>query len=425
MTVTAIALSNAGAESGSLAGWTNYNRFTTTTGGVAPHGGTNQFVAWRDGVGGSDSLMYRDVAVPGGITAAVDAGTIAVMLKAWLQTQTDSFGQLEAGHLYMEFYDNLGAYISSHNYPNPKAYHAYGVWTEIKESCYLPTGTRTIRILARSFRIGGFGNHSYWDDFSLDYSDNVVVDWPSTAYSQQLQGYALGTEPADEAYASQLPVTVVGAAETANGQHDVNASQLTLYALVRRYQRKEFLHSFTLTQDDHDWYFLNGGKAFTLMFDFLTGQWADWRSPGYQYWRVSDAVEWKGLNVGCDSFSGILWEIDPYSRLDYGDTPITSILTGQVPVRLRQVLPVYAAELVVSEAEPSQAGVGIQLRFSDDTLSYYDMGEVVGEALGDATLFRWYGLGQAAAPGRIFEITDTGYARRIDSFDIAVGGENE
>jgi hypothetical protein len=233
--------------------------------------------------------------------------------------------------------------------------------------------------------------------------------------------YALAAQPAAEARLSQAPVLAVSAGETSTGL-PVYVHQVVAYALVRSNRDRMDLRAWPLLQDDHVFYGLQLGSAGTIVVDRLTGQWTRWKSPDQAYLRVNDAVDWEGYNLGCDTESGIVWKFDPTGRLDNGDTPITSQVTGQVTVRMRQARPCYMAELAVSEAEPSADGTTISLRTSDDGgASYVNHGSVTAEATGTSTLFRWYGLGLMTAPGRIFEIISTGYCRRIDGFDCELG----
>jgi hypothetical protein len=154
----------------------------------------------------------------------------------------------------------------------------------------------------------------------------------------------------------------------------------------------------------------------------LTQQWAQWFSPGYAYFRAEDVADWQGFNLACDTENGTLWKIDPTGRLDAGTTAIVSTVTGQATVRGRRTVPCYTAELACSQAAPSVSGTSIGLRTSDDgASSWVDHGTVPAQALGTATLFRYYGLGLMVAPGRIFELTNNGYCRRIDGLDIEIG----
>lgn len=238
--------------------------------------------------------------------------------------------------------------------------------------------------------------------------------------------YALGQQPAEEVYDSQGGTYALAAAETSNTFHDVMALQLGAYALVKGLVDRRDLRAWTFTQDDHDFYVLQLGDESTFVFDKLTGQWSKWVSPDFVYWRGQDGCAWEGYNVTCDTESGVIWEIDPEGRLDYETDPIRSQVTGQLTERFRNHVNCYMAELSVSEAAPpasiDASTVGITLRTYDSNgLNSVNHGEVPGEAIGDNITVRWYGLGLMQAPGRVFEITDTGYARRVEGLNLEIG----
>jgi hypothetical protein len=239
----------------------------------------------------------------------------------------------------------------------------------------------------------------------------------------QLVAYAVASQPAAQTRASQLAMLVASAAETSSGQFKTKVHQVVAYALVRGKAERVDLRAWTFLQDDHLFYGLQLGAGGTIVHDMLTRQWSQWSSPGFDYFRLEDVTDWEGYNLGCDTENGTIWQIDPTGRLDDGDTPITSQVTGQATVRFRRAVPCFMAELACSQAEPAtEDGTSIRLRTSDDAAqSWLDHGTVAGEALGTATLFRWYGLGLMQAPGRVFEITNIGYARRLDGFDVEAG----
>lgn len=252
------------------------------------------------------------------------------------------------------------------------------------------------------------------------------VTAPGTATSasaHQLGVIALVDQPAISAISSQLGVAAVSAAETSNGTYDVYAHQLGAYALVRPNGDRRELRAWRLKQDDHEWYGLQLGADGTLLYDKLTNQWCQWKSPGYTHWRAEDIVDWEGFNLAADTETGKIFEIDAEGRLDYGDTPITSKIVGYFTHRMREHKPCYMAELAVSEGQPpsgfEDGSVGISLRTSTDNgQSFVNHGEVAGEGVSEDMTARWYGLGLMKSPGMLFEITDTGYARRIDGLDI-------
>jgi hypothetical protein len=203
------------------------------------------------------------------------------------------------------------------------------------------------------------------------------------------------------------------------------ASQITARILIRYALDSRQLRAWTFTQDDHDFYVLQLGGEGTLVYDKLTGQWAKWKSPSYGYWRGNDGVQWEGWNICCDTESGILWKIDADGRLDEEVTPITSVVTGGISTRMRKHIPNYMAEVALSEGRPpagfEDGTVGITLRTSDDGgQTWTSHGEIVGGGTEEDVCIRWYGLGLISPIGRVFEITDTGYARRIDGLNAEI-----
>lgn len=202
-------------------------------------------------------------------------------------------------------------------------------------------------------------------------------------------------------------------------------AQTAILVAIKTGSEERELRAWTFTQDDHDFYVLNLGSS-TIVYDKLTEQWCEWNSPGDAYWRGNDGCDWAGINVCCDPETGQIYQIDPDNRLDYGTTPIVSQIFGGMTERFRTHVPCYMAELAVSEGRPP-AGVdastlSIQLR-TYDTLNWIDHGTITANPTDEMTYFRWYGLGLMKSPGVMFEITDTGYARRIDGLNVEVRGE--
>lgn len=253
---------------------------------------------------------------------------------------------------------------------------------------------------------------------------NLLADEAPDVNVSQIRTRTLITYPAEEAQLSQARSRILWADE---GGFTLQLSQGFSRILIKYGLDSRKLRAWPFTQDDHDFWVLQLGGDRTLVFDKLTGQWAQWRSPGYSYWRGSDGVQWEGWNICCDTESGVIWEIDAEGRLDEGTDPIVSIIHGGLTKRFRAEDPCFMAELALSEGQPptgvAAGDVGITLRTSDDGgLTFQSHGEIPSEAIGDDITIRWYGLGLMNHPNRIFEITDTGYARRIDGLDIEVGG---
>jgi hypothetical protein len=422
VTITSVTLTNPGAETGDTTGWTSMESGALSSSTGSTHSGSRKFQIEQ--VLGVSNGLYQQVAVPGALEAAIDAGLAGAHGSCW--HMTPALGGNDPQSFFMSFYASDGTTLLGTVATNPVASTSY-VFKELYQ--YIPANTRFIRIGGTNTRVGGTQD-VYWDDFALEVSDEGAVDWPDelAPAAHQLGTYALGNFPTDEIRAHQLPIAVVASAETSNTFHDLKSHQLGVYVLVRGKIDRRDLRAWTFTQDDHDFWVLQLGDDGTLIYDKLSNQWAQWRSPGFTYWRGNDGVQWEGWNICCDTESGKLWIIDPEGRLDDETTPITSIITGGINTRMRKFVPNYMAELTVSEGQPptglDEGDVSISLRYSDDQgLSYTSAGSVTGQGLNENITVRWYGLGIIPPNGRIYELTDTGYARRIDAFTVEVGGD--
>lgn len=413
MTTYPITIVNPGAESGTT-GWSLVSGTFFSSNTATPHSGSRRFLCDTNAFTQS-SVWQQTIAVDPSDEAALDAGLYSLHASAWHMSAGE-----DRGKLYLKAYDADMALLSS----TESVFFSETSWTEVTLSLELYPGTRFIIIGTDNVATtaDGVGMSSAWDDFSLWFDDTPAV----SGNASQLGVYSLGSQPADSVSLFQGGGYVAAAAETSNTFHDVMAHQLGAYALVKGLVDRRDLRAWTFTQDDHDFYVLQLGDESTLVYDKLSGQWARWNSPDFIYWRGQDGCDWEGYNICCDTESGVLWEIDPEGRLDYGTTPIRSQVTGQLTERFRGYVNCYMAELAVSEAFPpasiDASTVGITLRtYDSNSLNSVTHGEVLGEAIGENITVRWYGLGLMQAPGRVFEITDTGYARRIDGLNLEIG----
>lgn len=233
--------------------------------------------------------------------------------------------------------------------------------------------------------------------------------------------YSLSTGPAEDTLVERSGVYAVGR----DPAPEIDIQRGGVYCLCRHNPEEQLLRAWRFPQDDHEFYVVQLFDR-TLVYDKLTQQWARWNSPDLSYWEGADGCDWQGINVCCDILTGKVWKIDPDNRLDYETTPIQSMVVGHLTERFRQNVPCYMAEVALSEGEPpvgiDATTVGVGLRTSDDGgQSWYNHGIIPGEAIGENITVRWFGLGLMSAPGRVFEITDTGYARRIDGLNIEIG----
>jgi hypothetical protein len=409
-------LVNPGGELGNTTGWITDSGAAVAVSTGSTHSGTYK-------LGGSNtsrnSTWHQDLIVPGARQSAIDNGATTISLKAWhLDTSNPGFWQY-VGHLFVTFLSSENANLGS----VALADSAPSAWTQDSISTAVPSGTRTIRFgTINTQTLGPSGLGVYWDDFTLDLVEDVPI-YAANSQDKQTVAYVLGSQPAAQVRDNQSVSYAVSAGETSTGL-PTKVHQFVAYALVQGIADRRDLRAWTFTQDDHDFYVLQLGDTNTLVYDKATKQWVQWKSPAVSYWRGNDGCAWQGINLCCDSLSGKLFKIDPTGRLDYGTTPITSVVVGGITERFRSNIPCYMAELAVSEGLPptgiDATRVGISLR-SGDGRTWIDHGSVTGTILGDSITVRWYGLGLMSKPGKIFEITDTGYARRIDGLNIELG----
>jgi hypothetical protein len=407
-----LTLTNPDAESGNITGWTlrSGNGAAYSSAELwAARSGTYGFKFNTHATTNLSGAHDTQVTIPAEYLDDIDNGFFVVHGSCWKRT-TDSY----SSKLYVECYDASLVLLDREEDP----YTSEAAFTQKTISFAIPPLTRYIRLGAAYSRTSG--GTSQWDDFTL-----VISDDPAPGINAyQLGAYAAVNYESAGAIASQLGTTALTASEESSGLYVLKAHQLGAYALVLPFADRRDLYAWRFPQDDHEFYVLQLGGDSTLIFDKSTGQWARWKSPDLTYWRGSDGRDWEGFNVCCDSRDGRIWEIDPEGRLDDGDTPITSVVTGMMTQRFANHTPIYRAELAVSEGEPpsgvEEGEVTISLR-TIDGLNSYSHGSVIPPDIGEDATIRWYGLGTASAPGRVFEITDTGYARRIDGFNIEVG----
>lgn len=408
-------ITNPGAEAGNISGWTSSGSATWTTSTDTPYAGTYSFHCLSYG---QTSQLTQTITLSGPSTTDIDAGKLVALFSCYFKSGGADFT------ISVECLDASDQVVFTQDSDTIKlgSFNTVSAWTNKAYSFAVYPGTRKLRF---SYKIFGPSTHQIWVD-----ETSITLDDTATANIKEYQAgaYSLGSRLASNARANQLGLLSLGASETSSGFHDVQAAQLGVYALVLSYPDRRDLCAWTFTQDDHDFYVLNVGGGKTLVYDMMSEQWSYWKSPKYSFWRGIDGTGWEGFNVACDPKSNKIWKIDPTGRLDYGTTPIESKIIGLTTERFRKMVPVYMAELAISEAAPPQGidptTVGISLRTVDGVESF-EHGTVIGKNIGEDITARWFGLGLAKSPSRIFEITDTGYARRIDGFNIEVGNYEE
>lgn len=198
------------------------------------------------------------------------------------------------------------------------------------------------------------------------------------------------------------------------------------------------VRAWPLSLDGHDMYVLRIGETGTAVFDLTTGEQSFWDSEERTVWRAQTGATWLGrtsendvatnIIVGDDTL-GLLWSLDPEQPYDDPDTfggPTTSferVLTTVVPLRMRNSVSCDAVYLTANVGEPLTGNEAFTLRTSDDNGRTWRSHGTVTLTAGNYTQeVSWRSLGLMRAPGRIFEIVDSGASTRISNFDIRFRG---
>jgi hypothetical protein len=226
--------------------------------------------------------------------------------------------------------------------------------------------------------------------------------------------------------ASEQVTTSVGLV-AARSNSTLRTTQSDVLVALLYGAEERMLRAWTFTQDGHDFYVLLAAGE-TYVYDKASENWCQWASPDANFWRGVDGVDWEGINVCIDPDSGKVYKIDPTGRLDYGTTPVTSVVYGGMTERFRNMPSCYMAEIAISQNSPpynvDPTTLSITLE-TTDTVTTWNHGTIYGSATGNITYPRYYGLGLLHSPGVIFKITDTGFARRIDGLNIEISGTSD
>lgn len=177
--------------------------------------------------------------------------------------------------------------------------------------------------------------------------------------------------------------------------------------------------SFVL--DGHTFYVLDLGTEGTFAWDDISKHWSSFTTSNTTpQWNMAGGCMWGDRIVAGDLTSGVVWELDPNAVQDNGALDILHAATGFITRRSRNYMGVGAVRVAASVGQiQDSAGATMRLRFSDDQektwSAYYDVALTQGDYSGEIA---YRGLGSFAAPGRVFELSDTSGLIRIDGCDL-------
>lgn len=207
-------------------------------------------------------------------------------------------------------------------------------------------------------------------------------------------------------------------------------SQFVTLVVYGEGSRENFkLRAWSFFLDGNWYYVLHLGMQGTWVYSVATETWSEWITAGFDNWNAEQGLVWDSRIVAGDNQNGILWEINPEVMTDDGFRPITRVVTAFIPQAARGRTSVSGLWITASVGYPTALEPLVNLRFSDKYGQDGTWVEMTNAAVtmlpgdfGQEIAFR--SLGSFGAPGRVFEISDTGGAVRIDRADINSSGDD-
>lgn len=182
--------------------------------------------------------------------------------------------------------------------------------------------------------------------------------------------------------------------------------------------------AWTFTLDGHVFYVLDLDTEGTYLIDLTTEQWCKFVTSGFSRWNMQNGVMWGTRVVGGSIDLPIVWEASATALDDDGDD-IAHVITGGTQTRSRTKHSVGAVRLTGSANKLGAATSSMRLRFSDDNGDSWSGYKTISLTQGTVKEMAWRSLGAFAAPGRIFEFSDTGGPVRLDGVDADIEGLEE
>lgn len=185
------------------------------------------------------------------------------------------------------------------------------------------------------------------------------------------------------------------------------------------------MKTWAFVLDGHTFYVMDDVSGMTLVCDLSTQQWHHWYTGNdATVWGMLRGVTWKGRVLAVDAASSEIWELDPNSALDRSTEHIRRVVTAFQSVRGKGSIRQGSFRITASMGEPSLPDAVVSMRFSDDEgQSWSPTYERTVQAGNFGQLLRYRSLGRIRAPGRIWEVSDTGGLLTIEGADVDVEGQ--
>lgn len=166
--------------------------------------------------------------------------------------------------------------------------------------------------------------------------------------------------------------------------------------------------------DGHPLVFVNLGIQGTYVLDVSTGLWSSWSYDNTVGLQVVDGQEFDEFYLTHPRTGAKIYTFDPNEIDDTNGEFFTSV-TGGIPARRRETIPVYSVYAAVNRTAETDRVVS--LFYSDDNGATWNLHGTVTPSTGTYEL-SWRGLGAIRSPGRIFELRDTGALASIDGLEM-------
>lgn len=186
--------------------------------------------------------------------------------------------------------------------------------------------------------------------------------------------------------------------------------------------------SWVFTLDGHTFWVLDLGVEGTFLYDCVTKQWCNFTTQGFDNtWNFANGCMWGTRIVGGDLLYGVVRELDPDAIVDEGWRDIAHVVTGGIVTRSREAIGCAVLRVAASVGKiDADAGSSLDMRFSDDRGNTWSDTFSVPLTQGDySTEIAYRALGSFSAPGRIFELSDSGGLIRIDGADLGLSNFDE
>lgn len=181
--------------------------------------------------------------------------------------------------------------------------------------------------------------------------------------------------------------------------------------------------SWSFTLDGHTFWVLDLGVEGTFLYDVITKQWCKFTTQGFNgQWNFANGCMWGTRIIAADLMYDMVREMAPGYTVDEGWRDIEHVVTGGILTRSRQSIGCSVLRIAASVGEIDQAGgASLDMRFSDDNGETWSDTFSVPLTQGDFSgEIAYRALGSFSAPGRIFELTDSGGLVRIDGADAGL-----